>query len=102
MSSNLLFVAVRTELFEVGPQVAGFLFVLDAGKNHLGIGNFGAWILDIVLEGRFIPGQARILVGVGVAVFGNRTGMTAFKPVEYRADLVFGPFTDRVGKGGTS
>jgi hypothetical protein len=35
---NLLFRAVRTELLEIGPEVAGFFFVLDAGKIILVFG----------------------------------------------------------------
>src|SRR6185437_9990826 len=90
---TLLFVPVRTELFEVGPQVAGLFFVLDAGENHLGVGNLGAWILDVFLEGCFVPSDAGILVGVRVAVLGDRAGMTTVEPVEHGADLVFCPFT---------
>src|SRR5215831_11127358 len=66
-AGNLLFVPVWTELLEIGPEIASFFFVLDAGENH---------------------------VGVGVAVVGHRAGMTTVKPVEHRADLVFCPFTD--------
>src|SRR5262249_10272897 len=93
---NLLFRPVRTELLEIGPEVAGFFFVLDAGENHLGIGNLGARILDVFLEGCLIPSDTGILVGVGVVELGDRAGMTAVKPVEHGADLVFCPFTDRM------
>src|SRR5262249_21253104 len=93
---NLLFSAVRTELLVLGREVAGFVFVLDAGENHLGVGNLGARIFDVFLEGCLIPSDTGILVGVGVVELGDRAGMTAVKPVEHGADLVFCPFTDRM------
>jgi hypothetical protein len=46
---GLLFdIAVGIELFEVGPQVADLLFVLDAGEDHFGARDFG---LGIFCEG---------------------------------------------------
>src|SRR5579864_5321093 len=63
---NLFLFSVRTELFEIGPEVAGLGFVLDAGENHLGAGNPGARILDVFLEGRFVPNDAGLLVRLGI------------------------------------
>jgi hypothetical protein len=42
---NLLLVTFRPKLSEVGPKVAGLLFILDARKNHLGIRNLGTRVL---------------------------------------------------------
>src|SRR5262245_13847402 len=61
-------IAFRAELPEVGPQIPDLLFVLDAGKHHLGAGNLGARIADVVLERVLAPGDAGILVGLGVIV----------------------------------
>src|SRR5262245_58083962 len=47
---SLLGVAVLVELRHIGPQVANFLFALDAGENHLGARHLRAWIFDIFLE----------------------------------------------------
>ena len=43
-------IALGVELFDVGPQVFDFLFVLDAGEDHLGTGDFGPWVLDVFAQ----------------------------------------------------
>src|SRR5262249_3334952 len=93
---SLLLVAVRLELADIGPQVAGLLLVLDAGEEHLGAGDLGARILDVVLEGRLAPGDARILVGVAVIVARGRSRLAAVEAVELGADPVLGALADLV------
>src|SRR6516162_8755286 len=65
-AGNLLFVPIWTELLEIGPEIASFFFVLDAGENHLGVWNLGARILDVFLERCLIPGDAGALVRIAV------------------------------------
>src|SRR5882672_11245116 len=94
--SVLLLLAVRAELLEIGPQIAGLLLVLDAGEDHLGIGDLGARILDVIFESRLAPDDAGILVGLGIAVAGDVAGMAAIEAVELGADQVLGALADAV------
>jgi hypothetical protein len=63
---NALFldIALGVELLDVGPQILDFLLVLDTGKDHLGTGDFGPWVLDVLGKGLFVPDDAGILVGI--------------------------------------
>src|SRR3979490_2883870 len=67
-SAPLLRLAVLVVLREERPEIVGFLLVLDAGEGHLGAGNLRLRILDVVLEFGLAPGDAGILVGVGVGI----------------------------------
>src|ERR1700736_1175111 len=95
-AAALLLAAVGLELAHVGPQVARFLLVLDAREEHLGAGNPGARVLDVFLEGRLAPGDARILVGVAVVVAFGGAGLAAVDAVELRTDLVLRVLADVV------
>src|ERR1039458_5141037 len=72
---------IRAELLEIGPETIDFLFILDAGEDHLGARNLGARVLDVVLEGRLAPYDAGDLVGVGIAEAGRAAGMAAVEAV---------------------
>ena len=94
---GLLFdIAVGIELFEVGPQVADLLFVLDAGEDHFGARDFGLGILDVFFEGRLIPDDARILVGIGILVTRDATGLAAVQAILFGTDLVLCARADAV------
>src|SRR4051794_26526750 len=67
---RLLLLSVRTELAEVSPEVIALLLALDAGEDHLGARNLRARIGDVGLKRLLVPGEARILVRIGVAVVG--------------------------------
>jgi hypothetical protein len=86
--------SVGIELREIGPQVLGLLLVLDAGKNHLGAGNLGPRILDVVEKRGFVPGERSVLVRVAVVEAFGRAGFAARKPIELRAYLVLRVFAD--------
>src|SRR5471030_1856618 len=90
----LLHLSVGAELFEIGPKISGFLLILDAGEDHFGAGDLGAWILDVFQERCVIPGDAGILVGVGIVEIGRRAGTAAIDTVELGADLVLGALAD--------
>ncbi len=47
---------VFSKLLEIGRQILDLLFVLDAGKNHLGAGDLGSRALDIFGKDRLVPG----------------------------------------------
>src|SRR5215211_5849556 len=86
---NSFLAAVGLELRQVGPQVGGLLLLLDAGKDHLGAGHLGAWILDVFLERGFVPGDAGVLVGIAVAVALYRARLVPVQSIEDRTYLVF-------------
>src|SRR5580700_4826184 len=73
-SLGLLFdITVGIELFQVGPKVVDLLIVLDAGESHFRARDFGLRIFDVFLEGRLIPDDARILVGIAILVIRDAT-----------------------------
>jgi hypothetical protein len=51
-------------LLEISDDIVDIVIVRQPRENHLGARNLGAWILEIFLQGRFIPGDAGIFVGV--------------------------------------
>src|ERR1700738_5321332 len=78
------------------PEIVDFLLVLDAGEYHFGARNLRLRVLDVFLELALIPGDAGILVGVGVGIALGGAGLAAVQSVELGADLVLGAFADRV------
>jgi hypothetical protein len=96
-SLGLLFdITVGIELFQVGPKVVDLLIVLDAGESHFRARDFGLRIFDVFLEGRLIPDDARILVGIGILVIRDATGLAAVQAILGRTDLVLRARTDAV------
>src|SRR6185312_7627662 len=88
----LLGFAVLVILRDERPEIVDLFVVLDAGKNHLGAGNFRLRVLDVFLEQGLIPGDAGILVGVRVIIIRRGAGLAAVESVQLRADLVLGAF----------
>src|SRR4051794_28441373 len=93
---SLLRLAVLVVLRNERPEIVDLFLVLDAGKRHLRAGNLGLRVLDVFLELSLAPGDAGILVGVGVGIALDRAGLAAVQPVEHGADLVLGAFADRM------
>src|SRR5262249_6030408 len=91
-----LLLAAGVELLEIGPQVTGFLLVLEAGKHHFGTGNPRLRILDVVLEGRLVPHDARGFVCVSVIEAFDTASLAAVEAIEFGTDLVLGPFANRM------
>src|SRR6266481_9830618 len=89
-----LLTAISGELLEIAPQSREFLVALDAGKNHLGARNLRARIFDVFLECFLVPGDAGILVCIGVAEAFNRASLSTIKPVKHRSNLVGGVLAD--------
>src|SRR3569832_2133268 len=94
-TEGLLLLAVGAERAEIGPEALGFLLVLDAGEDHLGARDLDARVLDVFEELRLVPGDARLLVGLGIAVSRRGAGMASVYAVELGAALVLGAFDDR-------
>src|SRR5215470_18732409 len=88
--------AVLVVLRNVRPEGVRLVLVLDAGEHHLGAGNFSLGIPNVFEEDILIPGDAGILVGVGIGIALDAAGLAAVEAVEHRADLVLGAFADGV------
>src|SRR5581483_3410095 len=73
---------------QVGDQVLDLLFVLDARERHLGARNLRLRVLNVLGERRLVPGDPRLLVGVGIVVAPHRSGFAPEQPVEHGADRV--------------
>src|ERR1700751_5890065 len=91
---GLLLLPVRSELLEIGDDIVDVLILRQPGKDHLGPRNLGARVLQIFLQGRLVPGDARILVGIAVAVVRIGPGLAADDAVQHRPDRVLGAFAD--------
>src|SRR3954464_5556104 len=72
-----LLLAGGVELAEIGPKIVALVLAADAGEHHLGAGNLGARIGDVFLEYGFVPGDAGILVRLGVVVVGGTAGLAS-------------------------
>jgi hypothetical protein len=83
-------------LLEVGNQVIPVLLLLQATEGHLGAGNVLLGVLEVGEEGLLVPGDALLLVGVGVGVALDGTGLAAEETVQSRADLVAAVLLDGV------
>ena len=88
------FLAIRPVLLEISQQVADLLLILEAGVDHLGAGNFGLGILDVLTKRRLVPGQTRVLVGIGIVISRIRTRLSANDAVQNGADRVLRGLAD--------
>jgi hypothetical protein len=75
-------------LVEEGDEVVAVLGLLETTEGHLGAGNVLLGVLEVLEEGVLVPGDALLLVGVGVGVALDLTGLAAEEAVEHGADLV--------------
>lgn len=73
---------------QVSDQVVPVLLLLEATEGHLGTRNVLLGVLEVGEQSVLLPLDALLLVGIGVCVTLNGTGVTAEKPVQSRADLV--------------
>jgi hypothetical protein len=88
------FLAIRPVLLEVSQQVADLLLILEAGVGHLGAGNFGLGILDVLTKRRLVPSQTRVLVGIRISISRIRTGLSANEAIQNGTDSVLRGFAD--------
>jgi hypothetical protein len=63
LSQRLELPTVGAELLEVGDDIGDVVVGRQPRKNHLGPGHLFLRVLQIDLEGRFVPGESRGLVG---------------------------------------
>lgn len=73
---------------DVRNQVIPVLLLLQATEGHLGARNVLLGVLEVGEEGVLVPSDALLLVGVGVGVALDGTGLAAEEAVQSRADLV--------------
>lgn len=69
-------------------EVVPVLVLLETAKRHLCTGNVLLGVLEVVEHGVLVPGDALLLVGVGVGEAVDRAGLAAENAVERGADLV--------------
>lgn len=82
-------------------QVVPVLLLLETTEGHLGAGEVLLGVLEVGEEGLLVPGDAGLLVGVGVAVASDGTGLATEEAVQERADLVAAVLLDGVALGTT-
>jgi hypothetical protein len=88
MPSYFFTIALGIELLEVSPNILGLLFILDSGKYHFGAWNSRSRIFDVFLKRLFVPCDAGILIGIGVAVIRRTSRVAAVEAVEFGSDTV--------------
>lgn len=82
-------------------EVVAILVLLQATKGHLGAGNVLLGVLKVGEEGLVVPGDAGLLVGVGVGVAVDGARLAAEEAVQGRADLVAAVGLDGVALSAT-
>lgn len=82
-------------------EVVPVLLLLETTEGHLGTGNVLLGVLEVLEEGLVVPGDALLLVGVGVGVAVDGASLAAEEAVEGRADLVAAVLLDGVALGAT-
>lgn len=86
---------------EVSNEILAVLLLLQATESHLGSGDVLLGVLEVSEEGVIVPGDALPLVGVGVGVALDRSGLAAEETVQSRTDLVGTALLDSVALGAT-
>src|SRR5665213_3174849 len=88
--------AVGPELLEIGDDIVNVLFLRQTREDHLGAWNLAARVLQIFLQGRLVPSDAGILVGIAIGVARISTGLAANDAVEHRSNGILGALADLV------
>lgn len=92
---------LRVESQNLRDEVVPVLLLLETTEGHLGARNVLLGVLEVLEEGLLVPLDALLLVGVGVSVAINGTGLAAEETVESGADLVAAVLFDGVALGAT-
>ena len=75
-------------LLEEGDEVVAVLGLLETTESHLGARDVLLGVLEVLEERVLVPGDALLLVGIGVRVAIDLTGLAAEEAVEHGTDLV--------------
>ena len=78
----------QVEWPNVRDEVVPVLILLETAERHLGAGDELLGVLQVIEEGVLGPGDALLLVGVGVGEAVDGARLAAEEAVERRADLV--------------
>src|ERR1700743_2096598 len=90
------FFAVGPKLLEIGNDIVNVLILRQTRENHLGAGNLGARVFQIFLQGRVVPGEAGVLVGIAIGVVWWGAGLAANDAVEHRSNGILGRLANLV------
>lgn len=77
-------------------QVLPILLLLETTESHLGAGDVLLGVLKVSEEGVVVPGDALLLVGIGVGVAVDRASLAAEKTVQSGTNLVAAVLLDGV------
>jgi len=75
-------------VLEVGNEVVPVLLLLETTKGHLGARNVLLGVLEVGKQSVLLPGDALLLVGVGVGEALNGASLAAEETVQIGTDLV--------------
>jgi len=75
-------------VLEEGDEVVAVLGLLETTEGHLGARDVLLGVLEVLEQCVLVPGDALLLVGVGVRVAVDLAGLAAEEAVEHGADLV--------------
>lgn len=78
----------RGAAHDVRDDVVPVLVLLETTEGHLGTRNVLLGVLEVLEESVLVPGDALLLVGIGVGVAVDGAGLAAEEAVESGADLV--------------
>lgn len=96
MTAQTLLLGKGRVRVNVRNQVIPVLLLLQATESHLGAGDVLLGVLKVGEEGVVVPGDALLLVGIGVGVALDGAGLAAEEAVQGRADLVAAILLDGV------
>lgn len=83
-------------------EVLPVLLLLETTKRHLGARNVLLGVLEVREEGVLVPGDALLLVGIGVGVALDGASLAAEKTVQSRSNLVAAVLLDSVALSTTA
>jgi hypothetical protein len=88
--------AVGAELSEIGDEIIPIGVLRQSGKNHFRPRDFSFRIGEVCVERCLVPGDAGVLVRIGVIITRNGTSLAPDQAVQLRPDDVLGAFADLV------
>src|SRR5262249_6771789 len=94
----ILYLTIRAVLLQESKQVFDVFVVLDAGEYHFCVRDLLFWILDVVLECRFVPRYPRILVSLGILIALDTPSLPPDQAVQLWSHEVFRAFANLMAR----